>query len=332
MAVSWQESLRSLLHSEKEARQKHVATVEERLERLETSLGETHSKHALEIESTKAAHQRLSKEQKLRDEKHASVQERLEYLETKIGDSFDQHERELKAAHAKLEQAQNRILQCEKQGATISELHRSHSTTSQEHKAALAAHTASLGERLEFLEKSLGQSVEKHAKEVEALKVSHSKFATDTKLRDTHHATVSERLDYVEKMVGDSADKHAKELAAAHDKIKDMHKRVTDCEAGSSRSTHKSILACTYRNTTICIHCVPIHICAYLHRVYLYLSIYLSIYLYIYIIDSICIYIRVCIHIYIYIHIYICRYRDRYRSCKLNFNFPVRLVATTWIS
>ncbi|CAE7573833.1 unnamed protein product, partial [Symbiodinium sp. CCMP2456] len=241
-----EESLRALLHSEKEARQKHVATVEERLERLETSLGETHSKHALEIESTKAAHQRLSKEQKLRDEKHASVQERLEYLETKIGDSFDQHERELKAAHAKLEQAQNRILQCEKQGATISELHRSHSTTSQEHKAALAAHTASLGERLEFLEKSLGQSVEKHAKEVEALKVSHSKFATDTKLRDTHHATVSERLDYVEKMVGDSADKHAKELAAAHDKIKDMHKRVTDCEARGNhvdfmRKTHEKM-------------------------------------------------------------------------------------------
>ncbi|CAE7769231.1 unnamed protein product [Symbiodinium sp. CCMP2592] len=214
--VHQRESLRALLHSEKEARQKHVATVEERLERLETSLGETHSKHALEIESTKAAHQRLSKEQKLRDDKHATVAERLEYLETKIGDSFDQHERELKAAHAKLEQAQNRILQCEKQGATISELHRSHSSSSQEHKAALAAHTASLGERLEFLEKSLGQSVEKHAKEVEALKVSHSKFATDTKLR----ATVSERLDYVEKMVGDSADKHAKELAAAHDKIK----------------------------------------------------------------------------------------------------------------
>ncbi|CAE7544182.1 unnamed protein product [Symbiodinium natans] len=230
-----EDAIRALLNSEKEARQKHVATVEERLERLEAAMGDTHNRHSLEIESTKAAHQRLSKEQKLRDDKHASFAERLEYLEGKIGDSFDQHERELKAANAKLEQVHNRLAQCEKHGASISELHRSHSTSSQEHKAVLAAHSASLGERLDFLEKSLGQSAEKHAKEVDALKASHSKIATETKVRDAHHATVSERLDYIERMVGDSADKHAKELAAAHEKIKDMHKRVVDCEA---RGTH----------------------------------------------------------------------------------------------
>ncbi|CAE7636955.1 unnamed protein product [Symbiodinium pilosum] len=229
-----EDTLRTLLHSEKEARQKHVATLEERLGRLETAMGDTHSKHSLEIEATKAAHQRLSKEQKLRDDKHASIAERLEYLEAKIGDSFDQHERELKAAHSKLEQVHTRLSQCEKHGANISELHRSHSTSSQEHKAALAAHSASLGERLDFLEKSLGQSAEKHAKEVDALKASHSRITTETKLRDAHHATVSERLEYIEKMIGDSADKHAKELSAAHEKIQDMHKRVADCEARGS--------------------------------------------------------------------------------------------------
>ena len=225
------QELRTLLHAEKEARQKHVTTLEERLKWLETAMGETHSKHSLEIEAAKAAHQRLSKEQKMRDDKHASVAERLEYVETKIGDSFDQHERELKAAHAKLEQVHTRLAQCEKHGATISEIHRSHSTSAQEHKAALASHSASLGERLDFLEKSLGQSAEKHAKEVDALKASHSRIATETKVRDAHHATVSERLDYIEKMIGDSADKHAKELAAAHEKIKDMNKRMVDCEA-----------------------------------------------------------------------------------------------------
>ena len=241
---SCKDAIRALLNSEKEARQKHVATVEERLERLEAAMGDTHNRHSLEIESTKAAHQRLSKEQKLRDDKHASFAERLEYLEGKIGDSFDQHERELKAANAKLEQVHNRLAQCEKHGASISELHRSHSTSSQEHKAVLAAHSASLGERLDFLEKSLGQSAEKHAKEVDALKASHSKIATETKVRDAHHATVSERLDYIERMVGDSADKHAKELAAAHEKIKDMHKRVVDCEAEKCRVSVYLFLAC----------------------------------------------------------------------------------------
>ena len=247
------DTLRTLLHSEKEARQKHVATLEERLGRLETAMGDTHSKHSLEIEATKAAHQRLSKEQKLRDDKHASIAERLEYLEAKIGDSFDQHERELKAAHSKLEQVHTRLSQCEKHGANISELHRSHSTSSQEHKAALAAHSASLGERLDFLEKSLGQSAEKHAKEVDALKASHSRITTETKLRDAHHATVSERLEYIEKMIGDSADKHAKELSAAHEKIQDMHKRVADCEAVNFRGTcSRDGRICTFLHEIAC--------------------------------------------------------------------------------
>eukprot|EP00437_Effrenium_voratum_P048577 CAMPEP_0181520418 /NCGR_PEP_ID=MMETSP1110-20121109/66298_1 /TAXON_ID=174948 /ORGANISM="Symbiodinium sp., Strain CCMP421" /LENGTH=1322 /DNA_ID=CAMNT_0023650903 /DNA_START=50 /DNA_END=4018 /DNA_ORIENTATION=+ len=235
-----EETMRALLQGEKEARQKHVSTMEERLERLERMMGETHDKHWREIEATKLAHQRLSKEQKGRDEKHATIAERLDYLESKVGDSFEQHAREIKATQNKLEHMHNRVSECEKHGSTVSELHRSHHTSIQEQRAALSSHHASLAERLDFLEKSVGQSADQHAREVEALKSAHSRMSTETKARDAHHSTMAERLEYIEKMMGDSADKHAKELATAHDKINSMHKRLADCEArGSHMDTVK---------------------------------------------------------------------------------------------
>lgn len=71
-----------------------------------------------------------------------------------------------------------------------------------------------------YVEKLLGDSADKHAKELANLKAAHDKHASDlagVKAAHVHHATIQDRVDYIEKKIGDSADKHAKEVQALKD-------------------------------------------------------------------------------------------------------------------
>merc|ERR1719277_1125307 len=79
----------------------------------------------------------------------------------------------------------------------------------------LKAHHASMAERLDYLERSFGDSADKHAK---ALEAAHKRLdQMHGRLQEQlagHHASIEERMNYVEKLLGDSADKHAAELEA----------------------------------------------------------------------------------------------------------------------
>ena len=135
--------------------------------------------------------------------------------------------KQLKAAHDKIEKIHARVSSCEETGSAVADLHKSHSQVSQDHREKLSTLHSSVSERLSYLEGLMGESAEMHARELEALKTSHSRMASEAKARDVHHATVSERLDYIEKLLGDSADKHAQELKAAHSKIEQVHQKVS---------------------------------------------------------------------------------------------------------
>merc|ERR1719401_436658 len=145
----------------------------------------------------------------------------MSYLEKLLGDSADKHTESMAAAHSQLEQLHGRLSACEKHGPVLSELRKAHANLSSE-KAALAKHHASTAERLDFLEKTLGDSADKHAAQLEALKTTigkhaevvakHAKDMETIKSAHAHHATLGERVDYLEKMMGDSADKHTEEL------------------------------------------------------------------------------------------------------------------------
>merc|ERR1719343_698645 len=100
--------------------------------------------------------------------------------------------------------------------------------------SANALPPAPMVERMQYVEGIVGDSMEKHAREiaqahvkldlfavrvagvestkekVDALRADHHQHASDMQ---THHATMKQRLDYLEKLIGDSADKHAQELA-----------------------------------------------------------------------------------------------------------------------
>merc|ERR1711862_947364 len=97
-------------------------------------------------------------------------------------------------------------------------------------------------ERMAFLEKSFGDSAEKHerhARDIEALRGAHGKLSNDAKAIDAHHASVGERLDYIEKLVGDSADKHEKH-AKDYQLFKASHQKLANDTKEQLKSHHAS--------------------------------------------------------------------------------------------
>merc|ERR1712113_759224 len=112
---------------------------------------------------------------------------------------------------------------------------------------ANSVHHATLQERIAYLEKTLGDSADKHWIEIQALKAAHAKhdtahgkYASDLdRLKAAHekHASIEERINYIESVVKDSADKHAQELAGAHKKIDTLNGRLE-----SDKSAHNKEL------------------------------------------------------------------------------------------
>jgi len=215
--------------AEKQLREQHHATIEERLEFLETQVGDTADKHSKTLDALEANHSKLANtlnelhgkvkgEKAERDSHHATISERVDYLEQFVGESADKHDkhlREIEAAHSKLKDLHGQVAG---------------------HRSQADEHHATMEERLEFIEKQINDSADNHTKAVEQLDANHkkllgnldqlsSKAKAEKEARDGHHATISERLEFLETFVGESADKHdkhLKEIEAANSKVKDM--------------------------------------------------------------------------------------------------------------
>lgn len=226
--------VRSLIANEKEMRDTHHATLKERVDYIESLLGESAETHRQELENLKSAQSKHAKEGKARDTGHASLLERLEGLERNVGEAHGKQSQELAAAHARLEQVHGRLHACEKQGQSLEEVHKAHAGMANDKAAVLDRSHASLREKVEYLESLVGDSVERHRdqiKEVESVRVAHSKLTTDMKQKEAKHASMEERLKYLEKLLDDSADKHAQELRGAAGRLDEMHARLAHCEA-----------------------------------------------------------------------------------------------------
>jgi len=208
-------------HSRHSASEQSHASVQQRLSFLENAVGDSVDKHAKELELMKASMGKLSGG--LRE--HATVAERLAFIEQAIGDSADKHQAELQQAHAKIDKMGGHA-------DTIANLKNNHQNFAKD-LATFSAHHASQAERIAYLEKVVGDSVEKHNRELETIKQAHNKLASESRGHSHNHgsvsdkvdaamrshATIEERLGYMEKTVGDSVEKHARELAslkAAH--------------------------------------------------------------------------------------------------------------------
>jgi len=223
---------------QKASREQNHASLEERVEFIEQQIGDNADGHAKQIEALAANHKKLTGiledlhskvkgEKGVRYEHHATISERLQYLENFVGESADKHEKylnDIQKAHSKLKDLQN----------TMSDTQSTHSD-----------HRATMEERLEFIEKQIGESADmikneagakqalaelqaNHKQLSSSLDTLHGKVKNDKEERQGHHATVAERLQYLENFIGESADKHdkhIKELDSAHAKLKDIRDR-----------------------------------------------------------------------------------------------------------
>ncbi|CAE7302784.1 unnamed protein product, partial [Symbiodinium necroappetens] len=97
--------------------------------------------------------------------------------------------------------------------------------------------TLSLQKRVDFLERLLGESVDRHAQEIFKAKTAHAKLAGEAKAREAHHASVADRLGYIEQLVGDSFDKHSKEIQTSHSRLESLHSRLTACESQANQDS-----------------------------------------------------------------------------------------------
>lgn len=145
------------------------------------------------------------------------VQERVTYLERLIGDS-----------NVKLEQMHGRVTVCERSGSALEVLKKAHDDLASG-KAELEVHHASMHERIQYIESVIGDSADKHARELDALKAAHDKhnqaLAKHAKGCRDLEGSIAERLDNLENNQTESASKTMQELLAAHQKIDNMYTR-----------------------------------------------------------------------------------------------------------
>eukprot|EP00438_Fugacium_kawagutii_P020129 Skav209751 [mRNA] locus=scaffold9:81946:101178:+ [translate_table: standard] len=155
------------------AQEQLVASTQKRMDYLEQMLGDSVERHTQDLESAKLAHSRLADETKAREAHHASVAERLNYIEQLVGDSFEKHSKEIQglkdSSHSRLETMHSRLSAFETE-----------------------ATKNSLRERVDYLEKLLGDSLEKHS---QGIQVAHGNLQEQMfKL----HGSLHERLDRLE--------------------------------------------------------------------------------------------------------------------------------------
>ncbi|CAE6912035.1 unnamed protein product [Symbiodinium sp. CCMP2592] len=230
----------------------------ERLQYVEQTIGDSLAKHAQELADARAKlgdmHARVSqcevhgehidslkKSHATMSGNKAKLEEKLEEHHATLNERVNALEKELASTGAKVDAAHSRVTDertaREAHAASLDTLHKAHNSL-QSQKAQQDAVHASLRERVEFLESSIGDNADKHGKALAELRASHAKLVTDSKSKETAHSSflgkdtqrLTERLQYIEQLLGDSASKHAQELADARAKLDDMHARVSKCE------------------------------------------------------------------------------------------------------
>jgi len=102
-------SVKDLLTREQEERGNHHASINERVDYLESVLGDNADKHSQEIAQIVSGHQKLQGELKSRGDIHASVGDRVSKLERALADTAERQVRDSKVTQAKLDAFNNRF-------------------------------------------------------------------------------------------------------------------------------------------------------------------------------------------------------------------------------
>merc|ERR1719174_9123 len=154
----------------------------------------------------------------------ATLETRMEFLEKMVGDNAEKHAKELAAHAAKNAEnvdkhAKDLSAHADKHAKDLTAHAEKHGLTDKKVSGLEAAMNgfakseqhATMLQRMEYLEKMLGESAGDHK---------------------NHKATLEMRMEFLEKTVGDTAEKHAKELAAhAAKNAENVEKHAKDLAA-----------------------------------------------------------------------------------------------------
>jgi len=239
------------LSTEKTQLEAHHATLKERVDFLETTLGDNVDKHAKALDALRKDHTKLLGESKVKhsqfEVQHSSVSDRLAYLEKLIGDSADRHKEELDSAHSKIETLHGRVSQCEASGRLVASLRQANASMSSE-KEATEAHHSSLEERIDYLERIMGDSADRHAQELQEahrkIDSLHGRLSEERNSREGHHnqindylarekaareaqhSTVQDRLEHLESYLGQSSRDLQSQHGSFHSRLGVLEQRV----------------------------------------------------------------------------------------------------------
>ena len=108
------------LESRKTGLEAQHVSMKERMDYLESLVGDSAQAHAKHLQELKSHHSKLAAEAKHRDTHHASMAERVSYLEKLLNDSADKHAEALAQAHAKLDHMHGRLSSAEVQATSKS--------------------------------------------------------------------------------------------------------------------------------------------------------------------------------------------------------------------
>jgi len=250
---------------------RHVAlearhtSLQERLGFLEKIHGDSADRHAEELAAAHARLDAMGSEHKAAlgelagqhrslatgkaslNAQHATMQERVAYLEKALGDSADGHAREteaqraahdghrreltaLRAAHERHASLHERVDDLEKSlGAALGK----HSEDLEE---LLQGRAASEGRHVELAERvaSLVKTSDRHAKDLDGVRDAHAQHACLLAGGDAAHArhtAAVEQLASAHRALTQSAEAQDRELAQTKARLEDMRGRVSACEA-----------------------------------------------------------------------------------------------------
>ncbi|CAK9114565.1 unnamed protein product [Durusdinium trenchii] len=162
--------------------------------------------HEADLKLLKDSHADMKSSQGAKDQHHATLQQRVEYLEKIMGESADKHTAHMKTLEELQGHRQDQLGRHSQMAESVERL--------RQEKEALHKRHSSMEERMRYLEQLMGDSADRHAKDLKAHK----------EVQGQQHASLEERMKYIEKVLGDSAEEHAK-LLAKHKKDLEDHKQ-----------------------------------------------------------------------------------------------------------
>eukprot|EP00931_Biecheleriopsis_adriatica_P053814 TRINITY_DN31597_c0_g1_i1.p1 TRINITY_DN31597_c0_g1~~TRINITY_DN31597_c0_g1_i1.p1 ORF type:complete len:1140 (-),score=353.53 TRINITY_DN31597_c0_g1_i1:87-3215(-) len=224
----------SALAGERSTQEASLSAIAERTGQLEAQLSGSVGKHAQllkDLESLKAlqskaeaAGKEQSSDLQALTERCSAFPEALGKVEAKLS-QLNSQAQEAFALRTKLEELQSKLAEeCtarETNGAFLKDL------LSKE-KERRDSNQTSLKERLDYLENVLGESAQRHHRELEDARMSQAKSASEAQAREALLEALSERLQRLEASVGEAMQQTSQDRRAIEAKVEQLKEKFAD--------------------------------------------------------------------------------------------------------